>query len=809
MHISYRWLARHLDLSGHDPASIARDLTLHVAEVEGFSRFAPALDAVRVGHVLRRDPHPDADRLSVCLVDLGGEAPLSIVCGAPNVAAGQTVAVAPVGAVLPDDVTIKRAKIRGQVSEGMICSERELGLGDEHAGIWVLPEGLTLGQSVAEALGGADWVFEIENKAITHRPDLWGHRGVASELAALWGRPLRALDTSLPATGSDPSFPVRIDTPRCQRYLALPIEGVRVERSPEWLRLLLLAAGQRPIDQLVDVSNFVMLDLGQPNHLFDRERIAGGIAVREAREGETMLTLDGESRVLEPGDVLICSADEPVALGGVMGGEGSKVSADTRRLLLEVASFDAGAIRATAARLGLRTDASARFEKALDPGLPLDAAGHLVRLLSAMQPTLSLPAPATDLGRWQDPALSLDFRPARARAVLGIALSDEVIAERLGRLGFTIDASAETWRVRVPSWRATGDVAIEEDLIEEVGRLYGYENIAEQPIRADLAPALPDRRRAVVRAAQDCLSGGPAFNEALTYSFIADRVVRAIGAEDEPYTEVVNAIAAGLDRIRRDIVPSLLGLLEPNARHADELRLFEIGKGSRVEDKDDWGKPAEVHQIGLVWSRPAAAPGQSFDEGAQPRLKGVLEQLLAAIGAPPSVWRRAHREDCPAWAHPGRSALAEADGPLGRVAIAFVADLDPLVARQLGLEDGRDTAAASVSIDAVVALPIHRSAFVDLPRYPGVKIDVALAVDRALPAAELEAAIRRAGGDLVAEIRLFDLYAGAQLGQGKKSLAYHVLLQSDTRTLSDEDGQRFLTALEREAGGLGAELRRA
>lgn len=809
MHISYRWLARHLDLSGHDPASIARDLTLHVAEVEGFHRFAPALDVVVVGQVLSREPHPDADRLSLCQVDLGDGPPRAIVCGAANVAAGQTVAVAPVGALLPGDIEIRRAKIRGQVSEGMICSERELGVSDEQAGIWELPAGLGPGQTLTEALGGADWVFEIENKAITHRPDLWAHRGLAAELAALWGRPLLPMETRLPATGEGPDFAVRIATPHCPRYLALPIDGVRAERSPEWLRLLLLATGQRPIDQLVDVSNFVMLDLGQPNHLFDRDRVAGGIEVREARQGETMRTLDGESRSLQPGDVLICSDDQPVALGGVMGGEGSKVAADTRRLLLEVANFDAAAIRATAARLGLRTDASARFEKALDPGLPLDAAGHLVRLLSELQPGLTLPAAPTDIGTWRDPAMSLAFRPERARALLGIPLTDRDIARYLERLGFGIEGEGATWQVRVPSWRATGDVSIEEDLIEEVGRLHGYENIAEQPIRADLSPALPDRRRAVVRAAQDSLSGGPAFNEALTYSFIAEPVVRAIGAESEPYTEVVNAIAAGLDRIRRDIVPSLLGLVEPNLRHAEELRLFEIGKGSRVEDKDDWGKPAEVHQIGLVWSRPAAGTGAAFDDTVQLRLKGVVEQLLSAIDAPPPTWRPAAAASRPSWAHPGRSALAMADGPAGEVPLAFLGDIDPLVARRLGWAEGRETAAASIDIDVIVGLPIHRRVFKDLPRYPGVKIDVALAVDSTLPASELEAAVRRAGGDQVAKVELFDLYGGAQLGQGRKSLAYHVLLQSDSRTLSDADGQRFLAALEQEAARLGAELRRA
>mgnify|MGYP002526152266 CR=1 FL=1 len=298
MLISVKWLGRHVDLDGISPEELARELTLRTAEVEGLERFAPHLDDVVVGLVQTCEAHPDADKLTVCAVDVGAGEPLQIVCGAPNVGAGQRVAVAQVGTRLPGDFKIKKAKIRGVESRGMICSVRELELGEDHDGIWVLPEESAIGAPVAEALDLVDWVLEIDNKSLTHRPDLWGHRGIAAEVAAIFGRELKGLDMSLPETGDAQGVEVRIENPACSRYMGLCLEGVRVEKSPQWLELLLLAVGQRPIDLLVDISNFVMLDLGQPNHLFDRAQVADGIRVRMASAGETTTTLDEERREL-------------------------------------------------------------------------------------------------------------------------------------------------------------------------------------------------------------------------------------------------------------------------------------------------------------------------------------------------------------------------------------------------------------------------------------------------------------------------------------------------------------------------------
>ncbi|MEX1024949.1 MAG: phenylalanine--tRNA ligase subunit beta [Planctomycetota bacterium] len=815
MLISYRWLGRHVDLDGLSPEEVARSLTIHTAEVEGLTPFAPALADVVVGQVVEREPHADADSLSVCRVDIGDGDALQIVCGAPNVRAGLRVAVARVGTVLPGGLKLGKAKIRGVESRGMICSERELGLGDEHDGIWELPGAPDLGASVADALGLRDWVIEIDNKSLTHRPDLWGHRGIAGELAAIHGRELRPLDSSALPTGAGAAYPVRVESGSCPRYFALPIDGLANGRSPEWLRHLLLAVGQRPLDLLVDISNFVMLDIAQPNHLFDRRRLAPeGIVVRNARAGETMQSLDGVERRLDADDMLITSGDQPVAIAGVMGGLASKVGDDTSELLLEVASFHPTTVRRTAQRLGLRTDASTRFEKYLDPTLPERAAWHMVRLLKELQPGLVLPAPPGDAGTWTDPACTVRLRPARVRAVLGKAIDDAEIERTLTRLGLRPTRVGDHWDVAVPSARATKDIGIEEDLIEEVGRIHGYDELPEAALVVALEPPRRDERRSIVRTLTDRLAGGARFFEAMTHTFQSDDLLATLGLLDgshdgphvAPHVAVVNPVVEGTSRIRRDVLPSLVGVLEPNRRRLTDVRLFEIGKGYRPEDTNDRGEPREVHQLALVWARRRSSEPEPFDATIESELDGVVRDALAAIGIRFAGWSKGAPDAAPAWAHPRR--WAECPGepdPLARLGT-----LDPRLAKRLGLEGelASDVACATISIDACLTSERHTTRYAAAPRFPSVKVDVALAVPEHVACRDVEAAIRTAGKRLVRSVTLFDLFRGGSLGPGRKSMAFHVELGANDRTLVDKDGAKFLKRLETGAAELGGELRK-
>ena len=816
MKISFHWLQRHVDLSGLTPEDVVQDLTIHTAEVEGLTRFAPWLGDVVVGHVVERAKHPDADKLSVCKVDVGlrGEGQLvQIVCGASNVAQGQKVAVALPGVTLPGDLRIKKSKIRGVESAGMICSERELALSDAHEGIWVLPAAGQPGTSVAATLGVDDRVIEIDNKSLTHRPDCWGHRGIARELAAIRGRKLLPLDTALPPAAAGTPYPVRVSSAGCFRYLGLALSGVVNGPSPDWLRFLLLAVEQRPIDLAVDLSNFVMLDLAQPNHLFDLRRLApDGIEVRDARPGEKTCTLDGVERTLTADDMLICSGHAPVAIAGVMGGEASKVQPDTTELLLEVASFHPTRVRRTAARLGLRTDASARFEKNLDPTLPLLAAGHLVNLLRALQPGVRVARPLGDAGQWKDPARTVALRPARVRAVLGKELPDAAIEGYLTALELGV-TKGSPWTVAIPSARATKDLRIEEDLIEEVGRLHGYGNVAEAPLRVELAPAPRDERRALVRQLQDYLAATAGFHEAMTYSFLEESVASRLGIDQLPHVKIVNPQIEGLSRVRRSVAPSLLAHLAHNRRHSSTVKLFEIGKGYEPEHHNERGEPRERHECAVVWFGPKAQSGSRFDQSIFARLQGVVEAALSAVGRPVLRWDPCVASEIEpwaieAWSHPRRATVAMHEG--SRKPTVLLSSLEPGVQAKLDLVGDLDgeCAVARISLDALLELPAREARFRALPRFPGVKVDVAVAVPESVTADAIRAALEGAGKGLVRQCELFDLYRGPNLAAGRKSLAYHVDLQAEDRTLSDQDCAKYLGRVERAVLELGGELRK-
>ncbi|MCA8948618.1 MAG: phenylalanine--tRNA ligase subunit beta [Planctomycetes bacterium] len=813
MKLSLRWLSRHVDLRDLEPKQILADLTMSTAEIEGLERFGEGLECLVIGHVRKRDKHPDADKLSVCTVDLGSAGGVvQIVCGAPNVAAGQRVVVIRPGDTLPDKggkgaLKIKASKIRGVESHGMICSESELGLSSEADGILVLPDDTPIGARFVDVCEVLDWVFEIDNKSINHRPDLWGHYGFARELAAIYGRELRpaAVPIELPASGT--SIPIEIDAAAgsaCPRYCGLVIDGVVAGPSPNELRWQLAAVGQRAINLPVDLTNYVMLDLGQPMHAFDRRHVGDGpVRVRFARDGEKITTLDGQARTLTPTDLLICAGDRPEALGGVMGGEGTMVESETTSLFLESANFHAATVRRTSMRLGLRTDASARFEKAQDPANAELAIHAFLGLLQRHCPTAVPAGPLVDPAGFAFEPPAIELRRARLHQKLGIELPDDQVHAILESLGFEVgltvglEAGAGVFMVRVPSFRATKDIASEDDLIEEVGRMFRYDNIPERPLTGRIEPPPRHDELALARRLVESACFDLGCSEVYNYTFVADAVVNACAAAEHAYVRVQNPVAPDLARIRRHVVPSLLASVPQNLRRHAEVRLVEHGKGYHAEMRSD-GLPHEIREIAMVLAR---------REGGDPalphpyvELRQAVELLLLRSGYPAVMERVWHGRDQP-WVHPSRAVAIDRDGsPVG-----YVAHLHPRVARALDLP--ATTAIACLDVRALLVAGRKIASYTPVPTYPPLPVDVALLVDEGVQVAAVTEFLTRVGKKLVRAVELFEVYRGERLPAGKKSLNFTVTLGADDRTLDDKDESKYLGKVREQAASIGAELR--
>jgi phenylalanyl-tRNA synthetase beta chain len=788
-------LARHVELADKGPRQILEDLTMHTAEVEGIEAIGAGLEQIRTGHVVQCEKHPDADKLSVTRVDAGTGELLTIVCGAPNVAVGQKVAVALPGVTLPGtDKPLRKAKLRGVESAGMICSARELQLGDEHSGILVLPGDVAVGQPLPAVLPVQDHVLEIDNKSINHRPDLWGHRGLARELAAIWGRRLLPLPAPVPLPEQGDTRPVVIeDTEACPRYCGLVVRGVRVQPSPAWLQALLRATGLRPINNLVDLTNFVMLDLGQPMHAFDLRHVGeDGIRVRFARPGETLRTLDGQERVLAARDLLICAGDRPVALAGIMGGESSMVGADTHALFLESANFHPATVRRTSGRLGLRTDSSARFEKALDPaGAELGLHAYL-RALADIGPP-GAPGPLVDPAQWRYERRRIGLRKARLDGKLGKRLPPDEVARILQSLEFDVREDDERFDVGIPSFRATKDITVEDDLIEEVGRMHGYGDLGETPLVAELAVPHREPELWLARAMLKVGAMELACHEVYDYSFVPDAVLEACGDGERPHVVVRNPVAPEVSRIRRHVLPSLLAAVARNLRTESEVRLMELGKGYQPETRDDQGLPAEAFELAFAWARTAGAD-------PYPELRSGVVSLLGRVGSAAVLEARAEAGDR-GWLHPGRTAAIASGGR----EIGCVGIVHPEVARRLELP--ASTAIACLDVRAVLAAGLAGKEMTPIPRFPSQPVDVALVVASTTTVSEVERFLRTAGKELVRDVRLFEVYRGSSVPAGKKSLNFTVVLGAGDRTLTADDEARYLARVREGCVGIGAELR--
>ena len=776
MLISLNWLREYVDISA-TPAQLAEDLTMLGLNVESLEHRPNPFDALRIGRVLTCKRHPNADKLSVCTVDIGEDAPRHIVCGAPNVRAGLEVAVIPAGASLPDGTEIKKGKLRGELSEGMICSEIELGLGEDASGIMELDFDVPAGTPLSAKFGEEDWLLDIE--VTPNRPDQLGVLGVAREVAALYDTPLRLPATALPAGGETSLAPVPVtveDTAGCPRYIARRLTGVTVGPSPEWLQARLLALGLRPINNVVDITNYVLFETGHPLHAFDAARLAGGeIRVRRARQGERLVTLDEKTLELCAEDLVIADARDPVALAGVMGGDASKVTDSTRELVLESAVFDPRSVRGARRRYDLSTDSSYRFERGTAFSTAALASARATQLFVELAGAVAADRP-DDVAAAAPPTRTVALRPARANALLGTTLTAEDMAALLARFGLEARVAGDALETAIPDTRP--DLELEVDLIEEVARLHGYNAVPrENRVRNTLYGARSEDERRVERLHRALTRLG--CREVLTSTFMDPRQLDLLRVPaDDPRRRtvtVLNPLVSFNETLRTSLLPGLLDVLRTNFhRGQEELRLYQLGRVYLARDGE--ALPDEPLRLALLLTGHAAPAHYSLP--AAPTTLADLRGLALALAEDAGLILDVDYGAADPCYVPGASFQLKAQGSVlgqgGLLRASVLGDLKPK--REVYV----------LEIDRPLAGALRQARYAPLPAFPAAGRDLALLVPDGVAWEQVESLLRRAGGKLLEDLALFDIYRGKGLPEGRASYAVRLSFRSAEGTLTDK-----------------------
>lgn len=820
MLISFNWLKQYIDLpDSASPEEVAEKLKMSTVEVEKIERLGAGLEGIVVGKVLSAAKHPNADKLKVCKVDVGSEH-LQIVCGGSNVKEGMYAAVARLGARVRwhgegEPIEMKEAEIRGVKSYGMICASTEIGLGElyppkEEKEILDLTEKLAkprAGDALDKALKLDDVILEVDNKSLSHRPDLWGHYGMAREVAALYKKDLKKYAAAeIKKPSGDIGLRVKVlDKKLCPRYMAVAVTGVKVGPSPAWLVRKLSGVGLRPINNIVDITNYVMYDLGEPMHAFDAERISarGGkrnITVRAAAEGEVFRTLDGKEHRLDTSMLVIAEDKKAVALAGIMGGEESGITDATTTVIFEAANFDAGNVRQTSTKLGMRTDSSARFEKGLDPNLCELALRKAVEMTLVLCPGARVASSVADEKHFRLRAGPLELPLDYLRAKLGAEVPAKEAAAILERLGFEVKAKKKALSVRIPTWRATKDIALKEDLVEEIARIYGYDNIPSSLPSFVITPPQKNEWRVLENKARDILSGGAGYTEVYNYSFVGPEQIKNLGDGAEKYLELDNPLSKERPFLRRHLVAGLMENLKMNLERYPEVKIFEIGKvfdksrgGARERANDGELLPRQdTHLCAVFAAKKDAVP---FWE-----MRQVLAETMNGLDY---NWTIAPLDKIQVWEHPARLLLVSS----GAGVVGVLSEMSPATCANFGVD--YRVAMMDINLSELVSGGEKKGAhYHTVPMYPEVTRDIAFVVDAGVAHADIARAMKEAG-TLVKDVELFDVYAGENIGAGKKSVAYRVTLARSDHTLTSAEADAAMeTESKMLADKFGAQVRK-
>lgn len=781
MLLSLNWLKKYIDFPDDlDPQQLAQDLTMSTVEVEQVGSGSDQFQKMVVGRVMALKAHANADKLQIAMTDVGKADPVQIVCGGTNLRAGMLVAVALPGSQVRwhgegDLTTLKEAKIRGESSFGMICSSNEIGLDDKFPGVEMEIMDLSNlgqlrpGESLAQALGlSKGLVIEIDNKSLTHRPDLWNHYGIARELSAIYKTPLKNLelfDKSQITDNSNPELKVEIkDKDLCSRYIGVVIKNIKITPSPDWLVQELESVGSRGINNVVDITNYVMQDVGEPMHAFDKSKISDStILVRRAHAGENMKTLDGEERKLDSDMLVIADTQKPVALAGIMGGASSEVSADTTELILEAATFDPVAIRQTAQKLNHRTESSIRFEKSLDYNLAELAMLRVLQLIKEIIPEAEITA-WVDVNFNKDQFTSIEIKHSFLEKRIGTKFKPEEIKSVLERLGFGVEEQAGIYQIKVPSWRATGDISIPEDIVEEVARIHGYDNLREKTETIELAPAKYQPEHDWELKIKNYLSTGAGLCEVFNYPWSEIKFLDQLKMSQEIMIEIANPPSPANPFLQTSLIPNLIKNITDNLRYFPEFGIFELSRVYLPEYKSLYGKdklPAMPKMLA------AAIANKEQDVFLQ--IKGILEKLLTDLGFKNYDLRI---ESDLKFLNKEKSLIIMID----KQQIGWLGELSEKI-------KNKNVALFEFDFDKLVKLSSPSKKYIPLPQFPTIERDIAVELDWSIKWADLkQEIIKKVQDNLISNIEFLSEF---NLGN-KKSLAFRITYQAD-RTLKDSD----------------------
>ena len=785
MFLSMNWIGDFVDLSGLDKKALIKNFTLSTAEVEDIIEKGNQLSGVVVAKILSVENHPDSKKLHLLKVDKGDEV-LDIVCGAPNVREGMKVALATVGGQI-GEITIAPRKVGGYMSYGMCCSESELGISDDNSGLWEITDDIALGTDIKEVYDIDDIIFEVDNKSLTNRPDLWSHYGIAREFATITGRELKC-----PALVDTKQFdnlpPVLVDvkaTELCYRYSAIKVENVTRKVSPVNMRIRLFYCGSRAINFLADLTNYVMMELGQPMHAFDCAKV-DKIEVQTFPESFKFQTLDGVERNIDENMLMITSGNEPVAIAGVMGGDASKIDDDTTSLLLESATFDGVSVRKTTTRLGLRTDASQRYEKMLDPELCHVATQRVLKLILELDPEAKVISAFTDSYVKHYPTITLSFDKRYVDRYTGIDISTETIVKTLTSLGFGLTVDGDSFSAVVPSWRATKDVTIKADIIEEITRIYGYDNFDIFTAESPILPVRKETLKSEEDRMKDLLVKAYRLHEVHSYIWSDIKKNEELGIETPDNVRIINAQTPDHAILRRSMIPTLLSFAKENRGYADDFGIFEIGH--TVDGKRENGECDEQNKLGvLLYSKTRG------EEALFLRAADAVRELVCDIlhKSPEFVSAECDYD----FEHPVNSFDITVDGKK----IGYISVPHPTVCENIDKKCA--IAFFEIKTEAFAKTSVGALKYAEPSKFPAIEIDVTFATDPAgLVFGQLVECAKNAAGEILSDMWLKDVYTAED---GSYAVTFRFAFLSRERTLTKQELTPVVEAITSAYSALG------